>query len=88
MKIHNAVGTSSALGFPIALAGNKWLVDGWHHKMGLAERYTRIKELRKLWMRMPGVQSVKVGYERYGSTSDLEHFEIEMQRDRDEFEIV
>lgn len=69
-------------------AGNKWLVDGWHHKMGLAERYTRIKELRKLWMRMPGVQSVKVGYERYGSTSDLEHFEIEMQRDRDEFEIV
>ncbi|MER2511286.1 MAG: hypothetical protein ABTQ25_02500 [Nitrosomonas ureae] len=69
-------------------AGNKWLVDGWHHKMGLAERYTRIKELRKKWMRMPGVQSVRVGYERYGSTSDLEHFEIEMQRDKDEFEIV
>ena len=69
-------------------AGNKWLVDGWHHKMGLAERYKRIKDLRKLWMRMPGVQAVRVGYERYGSTSDLEHFQIEMQRDRDEFEIV
>jgi hypothetical protein len=69
-------------------AGNKWLLDGWHHKMGLAERYRRIKELRKVWMRMPGVQSVKVGYERYGSTSDLEHFEIEMQRDKDEFEIT
>lgn len=69
-------------------AGNKWLLDGWHHKMGLAERYRRIKELRKVWMRMPGVQMVKVGYERYGSTSDLEHFEIEMQRDKDEFEIV
>ncbi len=69
-------------------AGNKWLVDGWHHKMGLSERYKRIKDLRKLWMRMPGVQAVRVGYERYGSTSDLEHFQIEMQRDRDEFEIV
>lgn len=69
-------------------AGNKWLLDGWHHKMGLAERYRRIKELRKVWMRMPGVQMVRVGYERYGSTSDLEHFEIEMQRDKDEFEIV
>ena len=56
--------------------------------MGLAERYQRIKELRKVWMRMPGVQSVKVGYERYGSTSDLEHFEIEMRRDKDIFDIV
>jgi phage terminase large subunit-like protein len=69
-------------------AGNKWLLDGWHHRMGLAERYTRIKELRKVWMRMPGVQAVKVGYERYGSTSDLEHFQLEMQRDKDAFEIV
>lgn len=69
-------------------AGNRWLVDGYHHRMGLTERYRNIKELRKVWMRMPGVQSVRVGYERYGSTSDLEYFEQEMQRDRDEFEIV
>lgn len=69
-------------------AGNRWFLDGYHHKMGLAERYQRIKELRRVWMRMPGVQSVRVGYERYGSTSDLEHFQIEMQRDKDEFEII
>lgn len=69
-------------------AMNRWLLDGWHHKMGLSERYLRIKELRKTWMRMPGVQTVRVGYERYGSTSDLEYFEEMMQRDRDEFEII
>lgn len=69
-------------------AGNRWLVDGYHHRMGLSERYQRIKELRKRWMNMPGVQQVKVGYERYGSTSDLEYFEEMMERDRDEFEIV
>ena len=68
-------------------AGNWWLVDGYHHKMGLRERYTNLKELRKVWSRMPGVQSVKVGYERYGSTSDLEYFEMEMQRDKDVFDI-
>lgn len=56
--------------------------------MGLSERYQRIKELRKVWLNMPGVQQLRVGYERYGSTSDLEYFEEMMQRDRDEFEIV
>ena len=69
-------------------AGNRWLVDGYHHRMGLSERYKRIKELRKVWLNMPGVQQLRVGYERYGSTSDLEYFEEMMQRDRDEFEIV
>ena len=68
-------------------SGNFWLVDGYHHKMGLRERYTTIKALRKVWMAMPGVQSVKVGYERYGSTSDLEYFDMEMQRDKDVFDI-
>lgn len=69
-------------------AGNRWLVDGFHHRMSLSERYSAIKGLRKVWQNMPGVQMVKVGYERYGSTSDLEYFEESMRRDRDEFEIV
>lgn len=64
------------------------MVDGYHHKMSLTERYQAIKGLRKVWMNMPGVQSVRVGYERYGSTSDLEYFEQEMRRDRDAFELV
>ena len=53
-----------------------------------SERYAAIKGLRKVWMAMPGVQLVKVGYERYGSTSDLEYFDEMMQRDKDAFEIV
>ena len=69
-------------------AGNRWLLDGYHHRMSLTERYSAIKGLRKVWQNMPGVQMVKVGYERYGSTSDLEYFEESMRRDRDEFEIV
>ena len=68
-------------------SGNFWLVDGYHHKMGLRERYTTIKAMRKYWMNMPGVQAVKIGYERYGSTSDLEYFDMEMQRDKDVFDI-
>lgn len=67
---------------------NKYLLDGYHHKMGLTERYQALKGLRKVWLNMPGVQSVRVGYERYGSTSDLEYFEEAMTRDKDIFEIV
>lgn len=72
----------------IDAAGNRWLVDGVHHKMGLRERWLHIKALRKRWLAMPGVQMVRVGYERYGSTSDLEYMEEEMERDREAFEII
>lgn len=69
-------------------AGNRWLVDGYHHRMSLSERWQALRGLRKVWQNMPGVQMVKVGYERYGSTSDLEYFEEMMRRDREEFEIT
>lgn len=67
---------------------NKWLLDGYHHRMQLAERYTLIKGLRKVWTNMPGIQMVRIGYERYGMTSDLEYFDEAMRRDRDLFELV
>ena len=67
---------------------NKWLLDGYHHRMQLAERYNAIKGLRKVWSAMPGVQVVRVGYERYGMTSDLEYFDEAMRRDKDIFELV
>ena len=72
----------------IDAAGNKWLLDGYRHKMGLAARWQCLRGLRRHWLSIPGVQQVRVGYERYGSTSDLEYFEEQMQRDRDAFEIV
>jgi hypothetical protein len=69
-------------------AWNLYLLDGYRDKMRLHERWLAIRNLRRRWMREPGVQTVKVGYERYGLQSDIEHFELEMERDRDAFEVV
>jgi hypothetical protein len=72
----------------IDAAGNKYLLDGYHHRMKLPERWDCIRGLRRTWMNTPGVQMVKVGYERYGMQSDLDYFEEQMLRDRDSFEIT
>ncbi|THF55927.1 hypothetical protein [Pseudothauera rhizosphaerae] len=71
----------------IDAAKNRWLLDGYHHRMSLSERWQALRGLRKVWMAMPGVQRVEVGYERYGALSDLEYFDEQMRRDRDSFEI-
>lgn len=67
---------------------NRFLLDGYHHKMGLAERWQRLRDLYKKWTTTPGVLQVNVGYERYGSTSDLEYFTERMEIERDSFAIV
>lgn len=64
-----------------------WLLDGLRHKMGLMERWLALKTLRARWMRMPGVQSVSCGWERYGMQADMDFFELEMQKLGDVFEI-
>ena len=66
---------------------NKYLLDGACHKMGLADRWKMLKHLRNKWVRAPGVQVVKVGYERYGAQSDIEHFEQMMQIEKNHFPI-
>jgi phage terminase large subunit-like protein len=71
----------------IDAGNNKYLLDGYRHKMGLKERWEALRGLRKVWTNQPGVQLVKVGYERYGMQADLEYFEEQMQRDKDAFEI-
>jgi hypothetical protein len=67
---------------------SKWLLDGYCHKMGLTERWAKIKELRQKWTEMPGVQNVRVGYESYGIPDALDHFEEAMEREKLYFEIV
>lgn len=72
----------------IDAGGNKYLLDGYRHKMGLKERWEAMYGLLKVWRAAPGVQMVKVGYERYGMQADLEYFEEKMLAAKDAFEIV
>jgi hypothetical protein len=41
-----------------------------------------LRDLHVKWSAAPGVQLVKVGYEKYGMQSDIEYFE-EMMEDRE-----
>lgn len=66
---------------------NKYLLDGYRHRMNLSERWTNFKNLRARWKRTPGVVSVHCGYERYGMQSDIEHFEQMMKMDNNFFDI-
>lgn len=66
---------------------NKWVLDGYAHKMNLKERWANLSRLRKRWMNVQGVQTVEVGYEKYGMQSDIEHFETQMEGSNDVFDI-
>jgi len=77
----------SVIGVDHAL--NKYFLDGACHKMGLTERWVMLNGLRKKWKRAPGVQHVRVGYERFGAQSDIEYFEEKMKEPANEaFEIL
>lgn len=72
----------------IDVNANKYLLDGYCHRMPLSERWDRLKELHKKWVNMPGVQLVKVGWERYGLQTDEEYFDERMLKDGPRFEII
>lgn len=66
---------------------NKYLLDGFRHKMKLSERWDALKLLRRRWMAMPGVQLVKCGYEKFGAESDFDYFEERMRIEQNFFTI-
>lgn len=71
----------------IDVGGNKYLLDGYCHRMKLSRRWELIKQLKKKWENHAGVQLVRVGYEQYGMQSDLEVIEENMMREGNHFEI-
>lgn len=66
---------------------NKYLLDGMCHRMSLSERWSAVKNLRQTWLNQPGIQTVKVGYEKYGMQSDIDHFQEMMRLANSYFDI-
>jgi len=63
----------------IGSGGAKYLLDGMCHRMTLSERWRNLRGLYHRWSGMAGVQSINVGYERYGAQSDDEYFQEQME---------
>jgi len=62
---------------------NKYLLDGYCHRMPQSERWSCLKSLYKKWLGMTGVQSVNVGWETYGLQTDHEYFMERMREEKD-----
>lgn len=62
---------------------NKYLLDGYCHRMPQSERWKCLKALYIKWSAMPGVQSVTVGWETYGLQTDHEYFVERMREEKD-----
>lgn len=70
-------------------AQNKYLLDGFNHKMDLQERWKFFSRMYLKWSNAAGVQQIKMGYEKFGADADLDYFEEQMKkRDQPRFEIT
>lgn len=63
---------------------NKFLLDGFRHRMTLSERWQNLKYLHQKWSRgaVIGVAEVFVGYEVIGMNSDVEYMQEQMEREK------
>ncbi len=71
----------------VSSTGGKYLVDGFRHQMTQSQRWTALRDLYKRWSSTVGVQSIYVGYEKYGAEQDLDYFEERMQQEDIQFPI-
>jgi hypothetical protein len=71
----------------VSQTGGRYLLDGMCHRMTLSQRWRALKGLYVKWSKAPGVQHIKVGYERYGMQSDDEYFRERMEQDSPQFVI-
>lgn len=56
-----------------------FLLDGYCHKMEMSDKWTALLTLYERWKTAPGVQSVEVAYETYGSgAADIQYFKSKM----------
>lgn len=67
---------------------NKFLLDGFCHRMKLSERWENLRRLYERWHNATGVMEISVGYERYGMQADLEYIEERQQQEGINFPIT
>lgn len=66
----------------IGASNRKYLLDGYCHKMSLAERWTHLSGLYKKWKADPGTNQLRVGYEKYGAGNvDLDYFREQFKKE-------
>jgi hypothetical protein len=68
-------------------AQNKYLLDGYRHRMNLGERWEKTRDLYFKWRGTRGVTETSVHYERYGMQTDIEYFERMMEIEKRSFAI-
>ena len=72
----------------VDLHSNKYLLDGFRHRMSMSERWQCLKMLHKKWTKVPGIQMVRVGWERFGQQTDDEYFAERMREENYSFELI
>jgi hypothetical protein len=66
----------------IGASNRKYLLDGFCHKMSLAERWENMRNLYRKWRADPGVNLIYVGYEKYGTGNvDLDYFREQFKKE-------
>lgn len=68
-------------------ATNKYILDGFNHKMDLKERWQNTLRLYARWKSAAGVQAVYVGYESFAAQADLDYFKEQQSLSGAHFEI-